>query len=66
MTLPVKPKNDHHLTIRLTEVAHKEFSVKAKAYGGPSFVLRELIAAFNQNRLVIQPPVNQPAEGLYK
>lgn len=54
------------LTIRLTEQERHAFSVKTKAYGGASFVLRELISAFIENRLVIQPPVNQPAEGLYK
>jgi len=53
------------LHFRLTPQDRTLFSVKAQAYGGPSFVLRELISAFIEGRIVIKPPCNQPAEGIY-
>jgi len=33
------------------------FLVKAALYGGTSYVLRELIMAFNEGRLIIKSPV---------
>ena len=61
-----RPTKTKFLTIRLTEQERHAFSVKTQPYGGPSFVLRELVNAFSENRVTIKPPVNQPAEGLYK
>ena len=51
------------LTVRLKPAAHKAFRVKASRYGGVSDVLRELIEAFLDDRLVIQP--NPKKESLY-
>jgi hypothetical protein len=52
------------LTVRVLPESHKKFHVKARKYGQPSDVLRELIEAFNEDRLVIQPPVTRK-ESLY-
>jgi hypothetical protein len=52
------------LTVRLTEEEHKAFGVKAKEYGGVTFVLREIVQAFIEKRLIVKPPVN-PKESLY-
>lgn len=52
------------LTVRLTEQEHTAFGVKAKQYGGVTFVLREVVQAFIENRLTVKPPVN-PKESLY-
>ena len=52
------------LTVRLTEEEYKAFGVKAKSYGGITFVVREIVHAFLENRLIVKPPVNQK-ESLY-
>jgi hypothetical protein len=52
------------LTVRVLPDSHKKFHAKARKYGQPSDVLRELIEAFNEDRLVIQPPVTRK-ESLY-
>ena len=52
------------LTVRLTPNDHKAFHRKADRYGKPSDVLREIVQAFNSDRLVIQPPVIEK-ESLY-
>jgi hypothetical protein len=52
------------LTVRLTPYDYTAFHRKAKKYGKSSDVLREIIEAFSQDRLVIQPPVNVK-ESLY-
>jgi len=52
------------LTVRLTPHDHKEFHEKADKFGKPSDVLREIVQAFNQERLAIQPPVTRK-ESLY-
>ncbi len=52
-----KPKN-RFLTVRFTQSEYKKFSQKTVAYGGVSKVVRELVSAFNEDRAVIQPPVN--------
>jgi hypothetical protein len=52
------------LTVRLTPSDHKTFHRKADRYGKPSDVLREIVQAFNSDRLVIQPPVIEK-ESLY-
>jgi hypothetical protein len=52
------------LNVRLTPSDHKAFHRKAEKFGQPSDVLREIVQAFNTDRLVIQPPVT-PKESLY-
>ena len=52
------------LTVRLPPSDHKAFHRKADKYGKPSDVLREIVQAFNSDRLVIQPPVIEK-ESLY-
>ena len=52
------------LTVRLPQQTHIEFRAKAARYGGVSGVLRELVAAFIEDRLTIQPP-KQQKESLY-
>ena len=52
------------LNVRLTPHDHKAFHRKAEKYGQPSEVLREIVQAFNSDRLVIQPPVIEK-ESLY-
>ena len=52
------------LTIRVTPDDHKKFHCKVKKFGQPSEVLREIIQAFMEDRLSIQPPVTVK-ESLY-
>lgn len=52
-----------YVVIRVTPSTHKAFHRRAEAYGGVSDVLRELIEAFLDDRLVIQP--NPKKESLY-
>jgi len=52
------------LTIRVTPDDHKKFHGKVKKFGQPSEVLREIIQAFIDDRLTIQPPVTVK-ESLY-
>lgn len=61
MSDPTKTK---FLSVRLTPQDHRTFFRKSKRYGKPSDLLRELVQAFNEDRLAIQPPVN-PKESLY-
>lgn len=60
-----KPKQTRSsfLTIRLTPQERKAFGVKAEAYGGPTYVIRELVEAFVQDRLTVQP--NPTKRSLY-
>lgn len=51
------------LTVRLSRDVHQAFSVKANRFGSQSEVLRELVMAFLEDRLTIQPPPNK--ESLY-
>ena len=52
------------LTVRLTPTDHKAFHRKAEKFGQPSDVLRELVDAFIDDRIKIQPPVTVK-ESLY-
>lgn len=52
------------LVVRVTDKTRTKFHIKAQKYGTPSNVLREIIEAFNDDRLVIQSPVNRK-ESLY-
>ena len=58
------PSKTKFLSVRLTPHDHRTFFCKSKKYGKPSDLLRELVQAFNEDRLAIQPPVN-PKESLY-
>lgn len=53
------------LTVRLPQQTHIEFRAKAQRYGGVSEVLRELVTAFIEDRLTIQPPKQLKKESLY-
>jgi len=56
-----------YLSVRLPDKARLRFHAKAKKFGTPSEVLRELIDAFIEDRITIQPPVNRnPKENLYE
>jgi hypothetical protein len=52
------------LVVRVTDKTRTKFHNKAQKYGQPSEVLREIIEAFNDDRLIVQPPVNVK-ESLY-
>lgn len=52
-----------YVVIRVTPGTHKAFHRKADLYGNVSDVLRELIEAFLDDRLVIKP--NPKKESLY-
>lgn len=52
------------LVVRITPKARTKFHKKAERYGKPSDVLREIVEAFNDDRITIHPPVN-PKENLY-
>lgn len=56
-----KPKQTRSsfLTIRLTPQERKAFGVKADSYGGPTYVVRELVEAFIEGRLTIKPNPNK-------
>ena len=55
-----------YLTVRVTDRTHTKFHAKARKIGRPSEVLRELIDAFIEDRVTINPPVTgNPKEKLY-
>ena len=58
------PSKTKFLSVRLTPHDHRTFFRKSKKYGKPSDLLRELVQAFNEDRLTVLPPVN-PKESLY-
>jgi hypothetical protein len=43
------------IAVRVTPKFHTQFHRKVKAFGPPSTVLREILLAFTEDRLVIQP-----------
>lgn len=56
-----------YLTVRVADRTRTKFHAKAKRYGTPSEVLRELIDAFIEDRVKLQPSVNRnPLEKLYE
>ena len=61
--MPALKSFDTHMTFRVTHRVRTAFNRKAERYGKPSDVLRELIEAFLDDRLVIQP--NPRKESLY-
>ncbi len=50
-----KPELGKFITVRVTPKFHTQFHRKVKAFGPPSTVLREILLAFAEGRLVIQP-----------
>lgn len=65
MTIP-KSKSAF-LTVRVTDKMRQRFHAKASKIGTPSDILRELIDAFVEDRVKLQPPVNRnPLEKLYE
>lgn len=56
---------NHYLSVRVTNDQYKQFCDKALKIGKPSEVLREIIDAFNQDRIKITPPVTRNLESLY-
>ena len=61
--MPALKSLDTHMTLRVASRVRTAFNRKAERYGKPSDVLRELIEAFLDDRLVIQP--NPRKESLY-
>lgn len=53
--MSTKQNLDKFLATRVTGSVHKKFHAKAKRYGKPSDVMREILEAFVEGRLVIQP-----------
>jgi hypothetical protein len=53
------------LTVRVEKKTRDQFRDKAKQFGTPSEVLRELVDALIENRIKIQPPVRSK-DGLYE
>lgn len=45
------------LTVRVSQATRRAFHAKASRYGTSADILREIIEAFVEDRLAIQPPV---------
>ena len=61
-----QPSKSAFMTVRVTDMTRAKFHAKARKIGTPSEVHREIVEAFGQDRLTIQPPVNRnPLEKLY-
>ena len=52
----MKTAKKSFLTIRVSEEVRDAFIAKASEYGTPSELLRELVDAFVENRMKIEPP----------
>lgn len=62
----MKEAKTKYLGARVTEATHDDFHKKAKQFGDASDVLRELVTAFNEDRLDIRKPtVTSKKELLY-
>jgi hypothetical protein len=53
------------LSVRVTDKTRTKFHDKALKVGTPSEVHREIVEAFVEDRLTIQPPVIRKLEKLY-
>jgi hypothetical protein len=53
------------MTVRVTDKTRTKFHEKAQKIGTPSEVHREIVEAFVEDRLTIQPPVTRKLEKLY-
>ena len=64
--MSTKPRSSY-ITVRVTTDVRSRFHDKAESMGAnPSEVLRELIDAFNEDRVILKPSVNRnPLEKLY-
>lgn len=60
----MKNTKEAFLTVRLPHKAKQAIHEKARLYGRPSDVVREILEAFVENRLVIKAPENRK-ENLY-
>ena len=61
-----QPSKSAFMTVRVTDMTRAKFHAKAQKIGKPSEVHREIVEAFVQDRLTIQPPVNRnPLAKLY-
>ncbi len=54
--MTIKSKSAY-LSARVTEKSRSKFHAKVKKLGKPSEILRELIEAFIEDRIIINPPV---------
>ena len=64
--MPTKARSSY-ITVRVTDVVRSKFHGKSEELGtSPSEVLRELIDAFIEDRVILKPSVNRnPLEKLY-
>ena len=53
--MPKSPNLDCFLTVRVSKSSRTKFHRKALQFGKPSDVMREILLAFAEDRLVIQP-----------
>jgi hypothetical protein len=60
-----QPSKSAFLTVRVTDKTRTKFHDKALKIGIPSEVHREIVEAFVEDRLTIQPPVIRKLEKLY-
>jgi len=58
-------KKTTFLTVRVDPALVRRFRAKAGQYGGAALVLRELVEAFTEDRLVVYPPKQPKQESLY-
>ena len=54
-----------YLTVRVTPSLQKKFMSKARKYGLPSDIHRELIKAFVEDRMTLDKPTVVPKEQLF-
>lgn len=60
------PPKSAFMSVRVTDLTRAKFHAKAQSIGKPSEVHREIVEAFVEDRLTIQPPVNRnPLEKMY-
>lgn len=65
-TVMIPINKSAYLTVRVADKTRTKFHAKARKFGTPSEVLRELIDAFIEDRVTINPPVTgNPKEKLY-
>ena len=57
MPIPRHKRKQALLSVRVTTAERTKFHAKTTPFGGASEVLRELVLAFLEDRVTIQPPV---------
>lgn len=62
--MATKNPKSKFLSLRVTPKTHKAFSTKAKQFGGTSEVLDELVTAFIEDRVTVNPPAT-PKKVIY-